>query len=80
MRSRGVKQFAVMAMRSSWSKPRFVWMPSGQLLVFGKKTPASISAALMNEERTGFYPANEPAQCISVRWIVLPVWTETILP
>lgn len=79
MQSRGVKQFAVMAMKDGWSKPRFVWTEFTRLLIFGLKSDASISAQLMNQEKTRFVPDDKPDKRIVVRWIVVPVWTETML-
>lgn len=69
MQSRGMKQYAVMAMKDGWSKPRFVYMRVERwLLIFDRKMNAAAEAKRMNDDRCTFGPKNQ-----SVTWLVVPV-------
>lgn len=74
MEPRGMKGFAVVAMKPAWKKPRFCHdHGTTRLLTFSKKEQADIEARRMTLERCVF--GNDE---IEVDWIVVPVWTETM--
>lgn len=90
MDSRGGKNYAVMAMREGWSKPRFVWEGVGtqRMYIYARKRSAARQAKHMNDTRQpggkAFFvigwldKAHNSPKLIEVEWIVLPVWTETM--
>jgi hypothetical protein len=74
-----MKHWAVMAMKDGWSKPRFVWHFSGELMVYPQRKRADIQAKLMKERGDTFAPAENEKLKTFVDWIVVAVWTETML-
>lgn len=70
---RGQQQYAVMALKDGWSKPRFVHDTDSRLLVYSRKEAAKTRARRLNFENCTFSEKR-----IVVRWIVCSVWTETM--
>lgn len=79
MESRGMKQYAVMATKEGWSKPRFVWHLNGHLQIFSKKKVAVALAKRHNDAGVMFCPDGDRSKTIVVEWKAIPVWTETML-
>lgn len=80
MKSRGMKQYAVMAVKPGWSKPRFVWDgPASQLLLFDNKTAATAKAGNLNRFGRGMLYPKGSKPISRVTFQVFPVWTETII-
>lgn len=91
MTARGMKQFAVMAMAKGWKKPRYVWCAgTRQLQIFSRRIDAQKCADVMSDPKQ---PGGKMGFCnqykdrshntpivVEVDWVVVPVWTETILP
>lgn len=78
MKSRGKKMFAIMAMRSNWTKPKFVYTPgSGHLLIYDKRIWAQRHQEIMVSSGGALLTPN--GKIYQVDWIIVPVWTETIL-
>lgn len=90
MDSRGLKMFAVMAIREGWKKPRFVWEGQShqRLHIYQRKRSAQQQAGVMNCTtlprgkaffQVGYHDkAHNSPKLIEVEWIVVPVWTESI--
>lgn len=89
MKSRGMKQFAVMAMNRRWSKPRFVW--GGQrkrMEIYDSKKHAEARAKEMSDPKQpggkmllqmGWEDRSHNTPILAeVDWIVVPIWTETM--
>lgn len=76
----GQKQWAVVATKPKWSKPRFVWEGAAQqLLVYASNSEARDKAVEINRHGDGMlYPKGGKA-ISDVIFKAMPVWTETIL-
>ncbi len=85
MESRGAKQWAIMAMKDGWKKPRFVFTGAGEDIdrghIFKTRQKANWQARSMNDMKVHFFPDDQSVDYtdgIEVKWIVVPVWVETM--
>lgn len=81
MKSRGAKQWAVMATKPNWSKPRFVYgSPQHRwLFIYDNKQSAKGAASRMNDDIGGVFLTRDGKRIFNVVYKAVPVWTETML-
>lgn len=80
MASRGCKQWAVMATKTKWSKPRFVHHGEYRhLLIFDGRKEAHQEAERINRLGDGFLYPRGGKPIPDVTYKAFPVWTETML-
>lgn len=89
MESRGIKLYAVMAIRDGWSKPRFVWdgLTTKRLWIYANKNAAVRRAKLMSRTdhplgkqflQVGWLDRSQNTpDLVEVDWIVCECWCET---
>lgn len=77
MNPRGAKHYAVMGIGARWKKPKFLYeTPSRRIVIFDTRTHAEHYRSHLEEQGIRMVFGGKEHV---VKWIVAPVWSETIV-